>query len=93
VSRVITTTKEGEDKFQLVHYQDVEQILKTIKFLPSIMERKKVAESSFRHFASIPNIFAAKWSAECGHKLYSKGWMDYVSKQIETDFQGFKLRY
>ena len=93
VSRVVTTMRKGEDKFQVVHTMDVEGILKTIKFLPDVMSRKKVAESSFRHFASIPNIFAAKWSTECGHKLYSKGWMDYVSKQIETDFQGFKLRY
>ena len=92
-SRVVTTIKAGDDKFQLVHKQDVEDVLKTIKFLPSIMERKKVAESSFRHFASIPNIFAAKWAAESGYKLYSPGWMDYVSKQVETNFQGFKLKY
>ena len=93
VSRVVTTTRKGEDKFQLVHYQDVEQILKTIKFLPDAMSRKKVAESSFRHFASIPNIFASKWAAESGTKLYSKEWMEYVSKQVETKFKGFKLRY
>lgn len=93
ISRVLTTTRAGEDKFQLVHYQDVENILKTIKFLPDAMSRKKVAESNLRHFASIPNIFASKWAAESGTKLYSPEWMQYVTKRIETDFLGFKLRY
>jgi hypothetical protein len=40
--------------------------------------------NNMRYRGSIDHITARIWAKECGHAVYSKGWMTYARKMIDS---------
>jgi hypothetical protein len=58
--------------------QDVEPFFERSKRLADGLNKKE----EWWYIGSIPDVVIMQWAQECGHKPYSKGWMQYATKQL-----------
>lgn len=60
--------------------QDAEPFIEHNKRMAEGLNKKK----DWWFVGSIPNNIIIKWSQECGHKPYTKGWQLYANKQLNS---------
>jgi len=58
--------------------QDVEPLFEMNKFKSQFHNKK----NDYWYVGTIPDVICQAWSKECGHKVYSQEWNEYVFKKL-----------
>mgnify|MGYP000081722652 CR=1 FL=1 len=81
---------EEDGKLHILRSQDVEPILDQNARLRSA---DYAPGGDFRHAGRIPFVVAEEWARECGHKIGTKPFAQYVKKKLmDGDFAKLRVR-
>ena len=93
-SRVQYQYKNTNGKLHVLKKQNVDNILQAAKELPDHVSAAKLRASNMRLFATVPNVIALAWANESGTRIYSREWLDYVNRKLQSDeWKALRINY
>ena len=95
ISEHIIDTNDAKSTFHIVKTQDCEKVMAAVAALPEHLRYRSNTQDSQKLLGTVPNILAVAWAKEWGVKLYSRAWLERVSKRLRHDpnWSGLRVKH